>query len=158
MNLNGAHLHLILNHLPIIGTFVGLALIAAALLLRSDLLKRTALTAFIITALFTLPVYLTGEGAEHAVQGLPGIEQDMIETHQNVALIASIAVGLLGAVAAYAFVRYRRAEILPQWVGVSVLLLSLIGGGLMLWAGGLGGLIRHTEIRADFQPAARSKP
>lgn len=156
MNWNGAHFHLVLNHLPIIGTFVGLILLIAAMLLRSDTLKRTALVAFVSTAILTVPSYLTGESAEHAVIGLPGIERDLIETHQDAALIASIVVCVLGAVAAYGFARYRRAENLPRWLIVAVLALAVLGGGLMLWAGNLGGQIRHTEIRADFQPPAGS--
>lgn len=51
MNWSGAHFHLVLNHLPILGTFFGLILLIAAMLLRSDLLKRTALVAFFIVAL-----------------------------------------------------------------------------------------------------------
>jgi len=41
--MNGAHLHLLLNHIPVIGVPLGLLLLAFAFLRRSEEWKRAAL-------------------------------------------------------------------------------------------------------------------
>lgn len=143
-----AHLHLILNHLPIIVTALGLLLLAVGILRRREGLSRTALAFFVGGALAALPVYLTGEPAEETVEGLPGVTDAIIGRHEDAALVAAIAVGVLGAFALWALWRYGRAASLPRWVATVALAGSLVGSGLMAWTGLLGGQIRHTEVRA----------
>jgi protein-S-isoprenylcysteine O-methyltransferase Ste14 len=90
---------------------------------------------------------LTGEPSEGVVRGLPGVSQDLIEQHQEAALFAAIVVAILGAIALFGLMCYRATTSVPKWLLVAALALSLLGGGLMIWTGGLGGQIRHTEAR-----------
>jgi len=150
MNLNAAHIHLLLNHLPIIGTLVGLLLLAAALLRKSDELNRVSFAAFIVTALITIPVYLTGEPTANIVEKLPDVTEVMVDAHQESALISFIAVGILGIIAVWGLWRYRMADIIPQRFAVILLAVSVVVNGLMTWTGFLGGQIRHTEVRSGF--------
>jgi hypothetical protein len=46
----------------------------------------------------------------------------------------------------------RRRKLVPNWLSVIVLVLSLIVFALMARTANLGGLIQHAEIRPDFQP------
>lgn len=48
--MNAMHLHLLLNHVPVLGTIFGLALLVPALLRRRDELKRVVLGCLIVTA------------------------------------------------------------------------------------------------------------
>ena len=59
--MNWAHIHLSLNHLPVVGTFFGVLLLLLALLRKSEELKRGSLGVFALTALLALPIYFTGE-------------------------------------------------------------------------------------------------
>ncbi len=38
---------------------------------------------------------------------------------------------------------------MPRWFAVWTLLLALASAGIMTWTAGLGGQIRHSEIRQD---------
>ncbi|MEO7963969.1 MAG: DUF2231 domain-containing protein [Gemmatimonadaceae bacterium] len=145
-----AHLHLLLNHLPIIVTGLGLLLLGVALLKRRDDLARMALVFFVGGALSALPTYLTGEPAEETVEDLPGVTKALIERHEDAALVAAIIVGALGAYALWALWRYRRPSALPAWVVRVALVAALVGSGAMAWTGLLGGEVRHTEVRSDF--------
>jgi uncharacterized membrane protein len=156
MNLNSAHIHLLLNHLPIIGTLFGLLLLSAALLRKSDELKRTGLVTFILTALITIPVYLSGDPTAGIVEKLPGVSLALIERHDNAATISFAAVAILGIVALFGLWRYRRTASLPNTFVMAVLAMSVIVSSLMIWTGSLGGQIRHTEVRADFVAPASS--
>lgn len=56
--MNWAHIHLMLNHIPVLGTGFGLALLAWGMMRRNDSLQRAALAAFVVVALAAIPVYL----------------------------------------------------------------------------------------------------
>lgn len=150
------HLHLLLNHLPIIITGLGLLLIAIAAWRRDDYLARVALSFFVLSALSALPTYFTGNGAEHAIKGLPGVTREIIHKHEDIALFAAIGVGVLGVFALWALWRYRRPTTVPVGVVRVTLAGALVATGLMAYTGLLGGQIRHTEVRPGFVPAADS--
>ena len=63
-----AYLHIVLNHLPIIGIPFGLGLLLLGILARNDSIKRAALFSFVILGVLTIPVYLTGQGGEDFVE------------------------------------------------------------------------------------------
>lgn len=68
--MNGAHLHLLLNHVPVVGVPLGLLLLIGAYLRRSEEWKRAALWTFVFLAIMTVPTYLTGPQAEHYLKSL----------------------------------------------------------------------------------------
>ncbi len=146
--MNYPYLHLILNHLPVFGTLFGLFMLLLAQWRKSDALRHVSLEIFVLTAVLTLPAYLTGEPTEEVLKTIPEISKSFIESHQDAALISALVIGLLGVIALFGLWRSRREQELPRWVLLSVLLLALVGSGLMGWTAHLGGEIRHTEIRS----------
>ncbi len=93
------HLHLLLNHVPVIGTLLGLLLLLVAFGRKNEELKKVTLGLFVLIALVTVPVYLTGEPAEEMVENIPGVSEAMIERHENAALFSLIAVEVGGIIA-----------------------------------------------------------
>jgi hypothetical protein len=77
--MNAAHIHLALNHIPVVGTVIGLFLLATAVLRRRDEPTRASAAIFIGAALFLAPVHLSGEQAEEGVEDLPGVLEAAIE-------------------------------------------------------------------------------
>src|SRR5262245_45551547 len=152
--MNLAHVHLLLNHLPIIGTLITLGLFVLALAGDRDDLKQTSLILFALIALFAIPTYMSGSGARATRGELPEASQALIEAHQGAALLAFIFMELTGLVSLMALWRYSRTEKNP-WVSrparmnlLVVLALALATSGLMAVAGNTGGDIRHPEIVA----------
>lgn len=145
------HIHLLLNHVPVIGTLVAIALLAWALLRRNPALTRASLGMFVVFALAGIVVYLTGEPAEHLVEDLPGVSHDAIEAHEEAAFLATALLGGLGALALGGLVALRRAPSVPRGFAILTLGFSLLPATAMGWTANLGGKIRHTEIAA---PAA----
>jgi uncharacterized membrane protein len=150
--MNWAHVHLALNHVPVLGTFFGLALLGYALIRRSDPLKRAALNAFVAVALLSLPVYFTGEPAEEVVERAAGVAKDRVETHEDAALLALGAVELLGVVAALGLYASRHARPVSAKATGAALVVALGAATLMARTANLGGQIHHTEIRSGAQP------
>ncbi|MBL9169233.1 MAG: hypothetical protein JNN07_15945 [Verrucomicrobiales bacterium] len=147
--MNLIHLHLALNHVPVVGTFFGVGLLAYALWRKSEEVKRVAMGVFVIVALMTIPVYLTGEASEDPAKELPGVTAAHIERHDQAAAIAFTSVLVSGIFAFVGLVRFRGGRQLPSWFTSTLLAASLIVSGLMGWTANLGGQIRHTEIRSS---------
>ncbi len=145
--MDSTHLHLILNHFPIIGTLIGTGVMVFAYLYHAEPTKKAALWIWVVMAVIAIPVFLTGEPAEETVEGLAGVSETMIEQHEEAAQIAiwlMEALGVFSLVALFAGFRY---EVFTKTMTSIALVLSLITFGMMARTGYLGGQIRHTEIR-----------
>jgi uncharacterized membrane protein len=144
--MNWAHLHLMLNHFPVIGTVFGLALLAWGMWRRHEPTQRAALATFVIVALIAVPVYLTGDPAADAVERLAGTTENAIDAHEDAALTSLIGLELLGAIALAGIV-FKKPDVL-RLARRAALLFSFVTAGLMARTANLGGKIRHTEIGA----------
>lgn len=150
--MNLAHLHLILNHAPVLGTAFGLGLLLYGVWRRSDELKKAALGVLVIVSLLAIPAYLTGEPAEEVVEALPGDAKAIIERHEDAAVYAFSGILVVGAAALTGLIVFRRGREIPNSFSWGLLGASAIVGGLMAWTASLGGEIRHSEIRPASPP------
>ena len=66
------HIHLLLSHVPVVGTLFVLILFAAAMLLRETVPTRFALGCLAALAVVAVAVYFTGGPSEEAVEKLAG--------------------------------------------------------------------------------------
>jgi hypothetical protein len=149
--MNLAHIHLLLNHWPIIGSFVALGLFLVSLIANSDDLKQTSLVSFGLIALLAIPTYLSGNVANEVLKGTAGLSQALIETHQGAALLAFVFMEITGAVALFGLWQFSRMSRptsgpVARWNSPAVLVLSIVTVGLMAVTGNTGGAIRHPEI------------
>lgn len=145
------HVHLFINHLPVAGTILGTIVLILALLFRSKHTTLAAYTLFIISSAGAGIAYLTGEGAEEAVEHIPGIIKDSIERHEDFSLYALIAMIILGiASLAGAFLVQKKSRLVKR-MSYFILALSVISFSLIAWTAYLGGQIRHTELKRDSQ-------
>lgn len=156
--MNWAHIHLILTHIPVLGVLAGTAILLAGLVLRNTPTVRAAWVAFIVAGLAAIPVYFTGEPAEEMIEGLVGGSETIIEQHEQAALYAFIAAGILGALAVGGMMLWWKAEQVPVPATIVVLVLAAVVSGLMTWTANLGGEIRHTEVRGTASAALNFEP
>jgi hypothetical protein len=157
-----AYLHLITNHIPIIGLPFALVILLVGIWLKNDEMKALGLVALTVLGFITLGVYLLGQGGEDFVEDLAGVSHDAIENHEKMATVSLALVGLTGLVSLFGLIFYkgfgllfRRASeeietrpnsIFPKWLLFAVLLLALLSSGAVGYTGKLGGKIRHTEF------------
>lgn len=140
------HLHLLLNHVPVIGLLFVLLVLGVALWRRNSETGKLGIAMLVGIAAVTAVVFLTGEPAEEAVENFAGVSEMVIHQHEDAADAALIATSVAGVAALGLLLLYRRRE-LPRWAVSGTLALVLVGGGLMAWTANLGGQIRHSEIR-----------
>ena len=102
MELNPAHYHLLLNHVPVLGSFFLALLLIIGLMRRSRELTRVALVLTLLLPLATYVVTLTGDKAEHYLEDEAWFDEDLAHEHEErgeAALIASGVAGFLALVA-----------------------------------------------------------
>lgn len=145
--MNAAHLHLALNHLPVVGILFGAATLGFGVLFKKEAPHRVGLWLVVAAALLAIPAYLTGEPAEHVAEDLPGVSEAWIEPHEDAAAVAlalALAAGVAAAPALLLAHAKRPSASKAAWLA---LLLALAASGSMAYTASLGGKVRHTEIR-----------
>lgn len=149
--MNAAHIHLLLNHIPILGALFGMILLIFGLIRKNNALSQAALITFIMAAIVTLPVDWSGEQAEEIVEELPGISHDLIHEHEEIAELAvkfMLGLGVLSLLTLILGAWHVKIGRILRWI---TLLLSFAVFFLMTRAGNSGGEISHPEIRKDFK-------
>jgi hypothetical protein len=141
------HLHLLLNHVPVVGVLFVVVLLGVAFWKRNSEIGKLALALMAGIAAVTAVVFLTGEPAEEAVEGVAGISDALIHQHEDVAQAALISTGVAGSFA-LGLIWWYRKQTLPRSLVATFLAVTIGIGGLMAWTANLGGQIRHSEIRS----------
>jgi len=141
------HLHLILNHAPVIGVVFAMLLLALAAMRQSDELTKVALGFLVLLGAATAVVFATGGAAEQAIEKLPAFSREITERHEDAAVAATAMMVAIGVLASIALVIYRGRAV-PRRVTIAAVVAVLASVGVVGYVANLGGQIRHTEIRA----------
>lgn len=158
--MNYAHLHLMLNHLPLFAGLFGTLILAWGLLRRLENIRFVGLILIILSALASIPVYLSGEPAEDVVEKLPGVSEQLIEMHESAAMLALMICIIAGVAAIVALASARFASESFKMIAVYA---AFIAGkatvATMGYTANLGGQVRHSEIRQaqSLSPAGEKK-
>jgi uncharacterized membrane protein len=145
--MNTAHLHLILNHLPVLGAPMLLALLAYGLGRKLPEVTRIGLWCTAALGIVTIAVYLTGEPAEELVEALPPFDHDLVERHEEVALWATTLLVISAGLAGWALWSWRRHGVEPRTATRLVLAGLVVGTLVTMVTAWTGGPIGHPEIR-----------
>lgn len=151
--MNDAHLHLAVNHFPIIGTIFGLGILVVGLILKNNSVKNTAFSLFVLGAVFAAVSMATGEGAEEMIENVPNIGHAIIHEHEEMAEKFALSLYILGATSIVGlFLNYKKAiqSILVAYIAIAIAIVAVF---LALQTGTTGGEIRHTEIRKIVIPS-----
>ena len=147
--MNDAHLHMVVNHFPIIGTIFGLGILIAGILFKNNIIKNVAYVLFVVAAIFGAVSMATGEGAEEIAEKLPSVTDQIIHEHEEMAeklAIVLYALGLVSLIGLYLNFKNHAKASLISYLAVVI---AIVGVFLGKQAGTTGGEIRHTEIRAN---------
>jgi hypothetical protein len=154
MDFSPAHLHLVLNHIPVLGTLLFAPLVLLwGLARRSREVALTGLLLAVLLALTAVPIYLTGEPAEDQLENQPWLEKSRVEVHEERAEAGLVAVLLTGAGALLALWFSRAGRPVRPLVAGAVLVGLVVSALLFAWAALAGGQIRHDELRGS-QPTS----
>ena len=154
--MNAAHLHLLINHFPVMGGIIATLILLAGIVLKNETVKKVAYFVFVASALVSIPTHLSGERAEEIVENIKGIDENMIEHHEekaDFAMWSSIVTGIISLIALYLSFKSSQLRGVLSFV---VLMASIITIFFVWGAGSTGGKIRHTEITNTAAPQPAS--
>lgn len=151
--MNSAHLHIVLNHFPIIGTFIALMVAAVAIVTKQAVIKRLVLGMMVLIAVTGAAAYFTGLATEEDFfgPGSPALEQ--VERHEASARVTWIVGLVAGAVGIGGLLMSRRVTDVPMPIMAAAVVALLVSAFFFMRTSNLGGQIMHPEIRSD--PASK---
>lgn len=145
--MNSAYLHLLTNHLPVIGIIFSVLISLFALLNKSETTRKLALYFVVLVSLTALPAFFTGEPAEELIEDSPGISHDLIHEHEEASELATIVICVTGVLALITLIVSRRK---PAFIkqGLQIVLVFSLASALLMGKAAIGGgKIKHDEIR-----------
>lgn len=147
--MNGAHIHLVVNHFPIVGLFIGVLVLLSGFLLKKPQVKITALGIFVLSALGSVAAFISGEEAEEVVEILAVVSDTMIHQHEEFAEVFMIMMLVLGGISLItAYLEFKKSKFSKKGY-ILVVLISLANIFISKYVGTSGGEITHVEIRIN---------
>jgi len=145
--MDAVHIHLIINHVPVILAISALLLLIISLFNHKKEYRNIAFAGFVIAAIFSFISFESGESAEDVVENIAGVTHDVIENHEHAAETARWLMLVLGVagLAGLTYFRDEKKKGYQLFLYISMIV-GIIAVGYLVYTGYLGGLIRHTEL------------
>ncbi|MCK6543554.1 hypothetical protein L6Q79_12825 [bacterium] len=154
--MNPAHMHLLLNHIPVLALAAATILLIAARWRSQIEWTRLSMYFFVIAGAVSVPVFMTGEPAEKIIENIGGISMMHLESHEDSAVASLIGACILGVLAVIGLFFIERVHA-HRLIWATFLIVALTANGLMAWTASLGGKIHHTEIHNGYAPSQTQK-
>jgi hypothetical protein len=157
-----AHLHLAINHVPIIGLTVACLPLLIGILFHSRGALASGLLAVILCAATMPAIMETGEAAQESFAdgsidpGMDVAGKAAFREHSHRAKATApvvYAAGILALVALLSLISFPRQA---AWISWAVILGSVLSIALSIWTAEAGGRIRHPEFRPLEKPSSTS--
>ncbi|MBF2709214.1 hypothetical protein [Flavobacterium soyangense] len=155
--MNDAHLHMVVNHFPIIGTILGLGILITGIILKNNSVKNTAYVLFIVAAIFAAFSMGTGEGAEEMVEDMPSVGKQIIHEHEEMAEKLAIVLYVLGVISLAGLFLSFKKHAKTNLVSYLAVIIGIVAVFFAQQTGTTGGEVRHTEIRPNAVHAIGEK-
>lgn len=146
--MNWAHVHLVVNNVPVFGSLLGAAFLVLALVARDRAgWARAALVTLAIAFVATAAAFLSGSPALDVVTGMPRTSAKALEDHHVNAVVATSVMGTVLIATIVAMVMHKRRGLHPRWSLAMLLATTLVASGTFAWTGLAGGRINHPELQ-----------
>ena len=147
--MEASQLHLALNHFPMAGVFFSLLFFIVGFLFKGKRLEHSAAYLLILSVLFVIPVYLSGEKVEKKVSRKAFVSKYHIQEHEEkaektlVVLIVTSIVALTWLLASYKKKSYANIILYTAFA------LNILSAWSIYDTGHEGGMIRHDQLREN---------
>ncbi|HEV7448612.1 MAG TPA: hypothetical protein VGO18_38955 [Steroidobacteraceae bacterium] len=160
MTITWPYLHILINHIPVVLSFVAVGIAILAIVLGRRGLWLAAMGALTVAGLSVYPVFLSGGQADHALNDPWYIAHGTIEAHDAAAEWALWAILIVGVFAAYSWWRSlkRPVEGIPGWMRAGVVIGSLLAASTVARTAYLGGKIIHESPVLELKDAPAGLP
>ncbi len=151
--MNAVHVHLMLNHIPVLGAALAVLLLAWDVLFKRRELRNFTLVFIIFIALVSVPAFFSGQEAEEIAENLPQASETLCEEHEESAEWSLGLIELSGILAIAGLILVRKNHPAVKWTMMALFISALVSAAAMGRTAYLGGQIIHSEIRDGAQAA-----
>jgi hypothetical protein len=145
---SGAHLHLLVSHVPVVGAFFVWALLVAAAWRGDRSLWQAGIVGAVLMALAGSLAMTSGPIAQEQVRrSLDEAGLEYARTHEVAGQIATAVLALVGVLGIQAWLTMGPRGPHARWIVAGMLVGAAVAAGMAAWAGAAGGRIRHVEAR-----------
>lgn len=144
--MNLSQIHLVLNHVPVVGAFILSLLFIHYQMWHIEYGKKNIFRAYVAVFIIIIPVYFTGTPARDLLQNYAGISNSLIDLHRNYATASSLLIMLTGLLSLYALNLLRKNITVPRWFNIIFILITVALLTVISLTAEYGGRIRHPEI------------
>lgn len=142
-----AHLHLALNHIPVIGVPFLCLLLAWGWWRKTNSLIRLALWWTVVLAALSIAIKFTGDFAAEQSGGHLDPVRSWVNAHEQMADRATTAVFFLGLSASLVLFVGRNGRTIPRWLPILVLAIGFSTAAMLGLTANAGGKIGHANLR-----------
>jgi len=147
--MNAPHIHLLINHLPIIGLIIGILVVIFGLFSKKQVISSVGLWITMIAGFSSYPTMYSGGASEHFLDENEGkycVSEDLIHEHEEAAEMAFWPCIVTGVFAGLALIGNRKGHKHTKKAEIIVVFIGIVAIILIGKAGITGGQIRHPEI------------
>lgn len=161
--INGAYVHILINHFPIILSVLGTAAALLALFRRRRMLWVYAVATLTLAGLSAYPTVFTGQLAEQHIEKMPYASRRAIHAHEEAGELAMWVLIATGVIAAYSWWRTSQSAPrdetfdAPTWLRVLVTAGGVASAGTAAYAARMSDPILHYSPELPH-PAAPGIP
>lgn len=147
---NELQLHLWVNHVPIIGTIIGVLVVFAGAILKHEAVRKAGLVIYVVTGLAVFPANFTGEGAEDIVEdNVSWVDHKQIHEHEELAETAMTITVVGLALALLSLFQWPRTVGVQRLISAAFLIVGIAGSIYIGLAGHEGGKIMRPHLGAQ---------
>ena len=160
MTITWPYAHILINHFPVVLSFVALGVAILALVLGRRGLWLSAMGALTLAGVSVYPVFLTGNQADHALNDPWYIAHGTIDAHDDAAGWTLWVILIFGAFAAYSWWRSlkRPADVIPGWMRAGLVIGAILAASAVARTAYLGGKIVHESPVLQLKDAPAGLP
>ena len=156
--MNGAHLHLLLNHFPVITPMLAIPITAIGVWRQSPAVQKVGLWLLTLTIAMGAAAYFSGSPAAEILKDYPGINHSALDNHALAAPYVFLGNGLVGLASLLLLRKLRKAEAPSPFAWASYFVLTLWALTIVLQTARLGGQIKHEETQEVAASGGGSEP
>lgn len=145
-----SHIHIVINHVPLLGTAFGLILLISGLIFKNKSLEKVGLITFVVIGLATIGTYFSGKKAIGPIKEIAGTSREAIHEHSDMAETALyLMLGLMLASLTVLIVQWRSKTRKTGPMNGIVIVLAITTFVFMSIVNNLGGKVRRPELREE---------
>jgi hypothetical protein len=147
--MNYAHLHLLINHFPLVTLLFGFCILVAGKIQQNEAVIRVALGLLIIGGFVAGAAFLTGDPAEDVIKSLPTYSEKIVHEHEDAADFGLWSTVITACTAVGGLYLSKKKGAVPKRYLIFLFVVNFWALTVIARTNYLGGMISHTEIRSE---------